>query len=527
MSHNRHNFSAKIISTLRQRVNNRCSNPSCRVPTTGPVSDPEKFNVIGEAAHITAAAPGGPRFDPSLSRQERSSIRNAIWLCSNCSDKIDKDVARYTVTILEGWKKCAEQLAEAELGRQLPSDADLQLFKNIALGSLPRTSIAEAVSRVAATVKHDMEKLDPRFDVSVLYREGHTEFTLSAKEPVHLRAEIEVPTKCDLEAQLVALIEHGDPVTIDAQRIRFEGSALFEAYNDQPATLWIISNAVKSGVQKVALIDARTKECMPIDDFHGEITEGTKSFTFRGATYAGLLGLEYRVLLSSANQPRIVEVSFDIRTSIWEGKNVSALPYLDKALLFFEKLANGSCVEFRLEIDGNHAFAARSVQLEQNRDIFFIYRMLKYIRNVRELARFLSLEITLKKYIKISAEDFDWLNILYHLIFQVKEDAAAKINSLSMRVVPKSAEHLRELEKSLKSCEPQAMRIDQQFERPVNLLGTELSLPCLTFIYSKVRLRPKSKGIRPKIRKPIEVETLPADGCALTVYRTETVRADT
>src|SRR4051812_16178668 len=41
----------------------RCSNPACRKPTSGPLEDPAKAINIGVAAHITAAAPDGPRYN--------------------------------------------------------------------------------------------------------------------------------------------------------------------------------------------------------------------------------------------------------------------------------------------------------------------------------------------------------------------------------------------------------------------------------------------------------------------------------
>jgi hypothetical protein len=51
---------------------------------------------VGVAAHITAASPGGPRFDPNLSDKERASATNGIWLCQNCAKLIDNDVAQFS-----------------------------------------------------------------------------------------------------------------------------------------------------------------------------------------------------------------------------------------------------------------------------------------------------------------------------------------------------------------------------------------------------------------------------------------------
>lgn len=36
-----------------------CSQPDCKEYTTGPNSSVEKNTILGEAAHITAASPGG------------------------------------------------------------------------------------------------------------------------------------------------------------------------------------------------------------------------------------------------------------------------------------------------------------------------------------------------------------------------------------------------------------------------------------------------------------------------------------
>jgi cellulose biosynthesis protein BcsQ len=64
--------------------------------------------VIGEAAHIEAASPGGPRYNCNMTESERSSSSNAIWLCRNCSKLIDSDVEKYPVPLLKKWKNSVE-----------------------------------------------------------------------------------------------------------------------------------------------------------------------------------------------------------------------------------------------------------------------------------------------------------------------------------------------------------------------------------------------------------------------------------
>jgi hypothetical protein len=113
----RDDFSEDIKRIIASRVNYRCSNPSCRVATSGPQVHPEKALNIGVAAHITAASPGGPRYDSSQTPNERRHASNAIWLCQNCAKLIDNDEARFTVSELRRWKADAEAEAFAQIGK--------------------------------------------------------------------------------------------------------------------------------------------------------------------------------------------------------------------------------------------------------------------------------------------------------------------------------------------------------------------------------------------------------------------------
>lgn len=82
-------FSERIKRVLCERVGGRCSNPKCRRETLGPHKKADKRLSIGQAAHIYAASPEGARYDPRMTNEERASINNGIWLCSDCHTLID------------------------------------------------------------------------------------------------------------------------------------------------------------------------------------------------------------------------------------------------------------------------------------------------------------------------------------------------------------------------------------------------------------------------------------------------------
>ena len=75
---------------------------------------------VGVAAHITAAAAGGARYDASLSPEDRSAQANGIWLCQTCATLIDADENRFTVDLLRQWKRDAEERAFRDLTAQEP-----------------------------------------------------------------------------------------------------------------------------------------------------------------------------------------------------------------------------------------------------------------------------------------------------------------------------------------------------------------------------------------------------------------------
>lgn len=134
----RDNFSDEVKRIIAGRVGYRCSNPHCRKPTNGPRVDSDQVLNIGVAAHITAASPGGPRFDESLSVEQRSSIENAIWLCQSCGALVDRDLDRFTVDILRDWKRQAENAASVELaaGTEFRPIAASELRQELTVGEL-------------------------------------------------------------------------------------------------------------------------------------------------------------------------------------------------------------------------------------------------------------------------------------------------------------------------------------------------------------------------------------------------------
>ena len=130
----RDNFRPTTKKLLEERAGNRCSFPECPAVTIGP-SDESKASVSksGMACHIAAAAggPGARRYVKGMTKAQRTSIKNGIWMCYTHGKLVDTDEHRFTIPMLKKWRKLAEFRAQfrQEYGadRPLPQEKLLQI----------------------------------------------------------------------------------------------------------------------------------------------------------------------------------------------------------------------------------------------------------------------------------------------------------------------------------------------------------------------------------------------------------------
>lgn len=115
----RDEFSLATKRVMAERVAWRCSFPNCHNITIGPKKDDNNKSLnLGEAAHIAAAASDGPRYDFQMTKEQRKSISNGIWMCRPHARFIDADFKEFSVATLSIWKKQAEELAYQNLMKQ-------------------------------------------------------------------------------------------------------------------------------------------------------------------------------------------------------------------------------------------------------------------------------------------------------------------------------------------------------------------------------------------------------------------------
>jgi len=105
----RDEFTQPTKDRIARRAGWVCSNPDCRCATVGAAEGDDGVINVGVAAHITAASSDGPRYDPSLTSEQRRHHSNGIWLCQKDAKAIDSDEKHFTVEMLQTWKRDAER----------------------------------------------------------------------------------------------------------------------------------------------------------------------------------------------------------------------------------------------------------------------------------------------------------------------------------------------------------------------------------------------------------------------------------
>ncbi|MFG2002106.1 hypothetical protein ACGFNU_23435 [Spirillospora sp. NPDC048911] len=143
----RDDFTKQVKDQIERRAGHRCSMPNCRRATSSPnPTAPSQSIRTGVAAHITAASPQGPRFDASLTPQERASTENGVWMCQLCARVIDISPNVFTIEVLRAIKSDAERRAvRASTAEDVCSKliVDLQEFRDDLITFITQRAIDE------------------------------------------------------------------------------------------------------------------------------------------------------------------------------------------------------------------------------------------------------------------------------------------------------------------------------------------------------------------------------------------------
>lgn len=349
---NRDDFSPATIRKIKEMAGDVCSMPSCRVITGGSKKLRDNSFSIGVAAHICAASPGGPRYDLRMSKEERKSYENGIWLCQTHSRMIDVDPARFPVDQLNIWKEEAERWSMTNVGQRLISQLDHDNAIRRAVGR----SIAEFVGggdSVNAPI-HDimlgyeegLNELDSRFLVKVARRsDGVLEHQIFSRPGEEGRFKLNIKKSEDIENSIRRMVERGEKASFDRDDFEFSGSKLFEEISKGKVGRLHVGGEGKE-VELVIYLVLEDGDEEEFANFKSVLMSGTKYGKITGQAFSGLLSVNFEFSLLS--EPPKLNINFN--SNVWIGQDVGRLGYYSNIKKIVRHLRGGGVRKFATEI---------------------------------------------------------------------------------------------------------------------------------------------------------------------------------
>ncbi|MEZ5587453.1 MAG: hypothetical protein R3E46_10325 [Sedimenticolaceae bacterium] len=509
----RDEFLESVKRLLRDRAGNQCSHPDCRAVTTGAAEHPEKVNNVGKAAHICAAAPGGPRYRPEMSKEERRSADNGIWLCSTHADEIDNDEERFPESLLRQWKRDAEESRKSGIGKPLPRPSDVHNAVAAALSGTSRDFVPSAIANVHKATEDVLGELDPRFRIETSYQNGATTFAYHAKEDVSFQMTVEAGHAREFAEQYRRMLTHGDDVTIDSSAIRFRGSKLLE---ELPAFfgeghLNILSER-KEAITRLRFVQKDSGIEEPLPDATGMIRHGTHALTFEGSIFGGMITLKYTAaFVGEANEGRI---TLTPTLGSWQGRPITRLPYLDSLHAFLDRLESGWVLEGTLLVEGLKLFSFDLNQLEEGEDGMAEY--LRFVQAAGCVVEFLNVSISFDRDFLPTVAEFTQVieaaRIIRNQLTYSREEITGPI--ISPLIVDESASNVGLLSAT---TEPSVVKFIEDEGRQLTCMGEALRMPPRETVF--LNILPRIIG-NPSDAKPgdtVDVEWIPNDGFRMIV----------
>ena len=461
----RDDFTKVTKDKLKDNVGSHCSKPDCRVPTMAP------SNNIGVAAHICAASKGGPRYDKSMTPEERKSIDNGIWLCQNHAREIDNNPDNYTIELLNTWKKQAEESATSELGIIPPNDTDAINMVTSALTGNPSAFIPNAIHNIHEATKISLEKIDSKFSFKTKFEDGITTIKCLPKEEIILSIKIDEKHN----DRLKNLFHYGKSAQLNLNDISMTGSTLFEYLNKEDGIL-TISKTATSAILKLWLVDNKTGSIELFDDIQSLITFGSKSFQLEGCGFN-------KFLCINVNSKKItLSPSFEV----WDGLNIQSLPYLNKLFSFFSKVHQGWNMFFSIEVDGKKLGEGKEIKLANSEFIDNIYSFFKYINNCRIIASNFKSEIYFLSSIEYTNQEYYTIDKVAKIIEGKEFSTRADFNTNPILNATSKKGMEVEFIKRFTLNQPSSLRITYPEKEIIKIFEESIILPNKVVVFNSI-----------------------------------------
>ncbi len=352
-----------------------------------------------------------------MKSEDRKSIGNAIWLCSNCATKIDIDPNGYPANLLKAWKHDAEQAADSEKGRRLPSESDSRAELVAVLTGAANRILPNAIPNVHNATELAFSTIDPRLRVETSYSKEGTTFGVHALENIEVQLQIPPTLARNWSNGLTELMDHGEPVVLPAKDVSVRGSPVFDyifsGMDAESTHVTIGSHHSKDATLKLGLSPSEGTDPEDFCHVSGKLFIGKKSVTFRGTAFGGVLAVSSKAALIPGDKEQL---TFTAQFEKWNGVDVRSLPYFEKLRELFSRLSSGWKVQTVLEVEGLEVSRGSSGDTALPSRFGDTAEILRYTSYVRTVATKLNERVCMVLNQEISVEEVEHAREVAHIL---------------------------------------------------------------------------------------------------------------
>ena len=425
--HKRHDFTESTKRFLRENVANLCSNPDCRVLTMASQIDGCSSSNVGVAAHICAAAPGGPRYKLEQSEEDRRHYDNGIWLCTTCSRLIDVDDGSYPEALLRDWKAKALVYARNNVGKQLlpKEDIESKALRNTLDYVSGKDSLfsPDVPSKMVGFIDDQLNQLDGRFAVQTNVVNGTTHRNiLPLTDDASFSILMNEADGEEFRSSLEAMRETGKPIKLSSNSFKFSGSKLFEKLGSEwgdDQKLIIKPLAKKVTVDLYAMSSSNK---LLLGSFKGKQYALSRGVRFEAYAFNKLIEISsFYDLAEYKHNPLKIKVTynFSLNAHLWNGKHLNQLPFFNKILMARETLQNGGVLGVGIEFNDGTSLEP-PVMAEPNEEQLRFFSnfgdLIDIIDCYKKISEKFSLPVPIYGEFELSAKEYDTLHYASSLL---------------------------------------------------------------------------------------------------------------
>lgn len=362
----------------------------------------------------------------------------------------------------------------------IPIENDIKNFNhfheeiNIAITYM-RDLSATSIGGVIKLKEQSIERVDPRFSISTIYKEGISYHILNPKEEVKFNLQFKCSDK--LKKKVDDFITKGKKLDINSDQIlKLNGSPIFDKILDfkKPGVLSLHPRVVKDISLTLSTFNVNKKITSVLSRIGGILTRGTKELLFNGRLNTSPLKLVFNYPIIKDDIKYKINFTFGFDPEYWERYGIMDLPYFEKIYNFFLAIVEGDNIKIEIDKKGNTLFETTIESVEGNPFIDEVFGHLYLLYKLRKIASFSNINPLANQIKNITREDKDNINTVYELLVhgEYSKNGMGVIFNFN---IPPNKNELNKVTKNMKNPDPVLIKIKAP-KLKFDILGNEIEL---------------------------------------------------